>query len=80
MSQMMVLVLSLLLVFIFTKNQNDLSVCAALITINVNSCYFIVNFLSGGVGEHETALVLLVCCSVCCAEWHNDMCVLCRLI
>jgi len=29
MSQMMVLVFSLLLVFIFTKNQNDLSVCAA---------------------------------------------------
>jgi len=33
-------------VFIFTKNQRILSVCAALITINNNSCYFIVNFLA----------------------------------
>ena len=50
-----------------------LSVCTALITINGNSCYFIVNlFRPSGSSE------LLVCCFVCCAEWH--MCVLCRLI
>jgi len=35
------------MVFIFTKNQIDLSVYAAIITINDNSCYFIVNFFSG---------------------------------
>ena len=37
------------MVFIFTKNQNGLSVCVALITINDNSCYFYRKFLSGEV-------------------------------
>jgi len=44
MPQMMVGVFSLLLVLYSQKIKMILSVCAALITINENSCYFIVNF------------------------------------
>jgi len=33
------------MIFIFTKIKIILSVCAAFITIDDNSCYFIVNFL-----------------------------------
>jgi len=57
-----------------------LSVCAALITINDNSCYFIISFFPA---KWKQLLLycnaaVLVCCFVCCAEWN--MCVLCSLI
>ena len=80
MSQMSVLVFSLLMVFIFTKNQNDLSVCAAFITINGNSCYFYREFFSGEVVVVNCSNIAGMLFCSCCAEWHNDMCVLCRLI
>ena len=53
-----------------------LTVCAALITINGNSCYFIVNFLRPS-GSSKLFLYCW-CMLLCCAEWH--MCVSCRLI
>ena len=46
-----------------------LAVCAALITIDDNSCYFIVNIFRQG----ESSRLLLYCwyaALFCCAEWH----------
>ena len=68
------------MVFIFTKNQNDFSVCPALITINDNSCYFIINFFRRSGGSKLLLYSIAGMLFVCCAEWHNDTCVLCRLI
>ena len=67
------------MIFIFTKNQNDFvsRLCAALITINDNSCYFVNIFRRGG-----SSKLLLYCWYAvlfCCAEWHI-MYVLCKLI
>ena len=55
-----------------------LSVCATLITIDDNSCYFIVNIFSF---RRSSKLLLYCWCAalnVCCAEWH--ICVLWRVI
>jgi len=49
-----------------------LTVCAALITINGNSCYFIVNF-SGQV-EVVSCSYIAGMLNVCCAEWHVCVC------
>jgi len=62
MSQMMVGMFSLLWFLYSQKIKMILSVCAALITINDSSCYFIVNFF---LVKWFAALILLVCCFEC---------------
>ena len=64
-------------VFVFFAMLFILSVCAALITINGNSCYFIANFY-GQVEVVSCSYIAGICYFVCCAEWHVR--VLCRLI
>jgi len=54
-----------------------LSVCAALITVDDNLCYFITNLFRRG-GSSKLLLYCWNAALFCCAEW--DMCVLCRLI
>jgi len=73
---------SLLLVFIFTKNQNDLSVCAALITISDTWCHFIVIFFPAELEYMKQLLYCWWCAAlfVVLSGICNDMCVLCRLI
>jgi len=55
-----------------------LSVCAALITIDDNSSYFIVNIFRRD-GSSKLLSYCWYAALFCCAEWHNDMCVLWRL-
>jgi len=64
MSQMMVQVFSLLCFFIHKKLKMILSVCAALITINDNSCYLIVNFFPAQMEVVNSKLLL--CFWLCC--------------
>ena len=69
------------MVFILTKIKMIMSVCAALITINDNSCYFIEKFFPAR--QSGNSKLLLYCwyaVFVCCAVWHNGMHVLCRPI
>jgi len=77
MSQMIVLLFSLLWFLYSQKIKMILSLCAALITIDDNSCYFIVNIFRRG-GSSKLLLYCWYAALFCCAEWH--MCVLCRLI
>jgi len=58
MSQMIVVVFSLLWFLFAQKIKIILSVCAALITINDNSCYFI----TFSMGVEVATLIMLVCC------------------
>ena len=69
MSQMMmVLLFSLLLWFLYSqKIKMILSVCAALITIDDNSCYFIVNIFWQG-GSSKLLLYCWYAALFCCAE------------
>ena len=60
----------LAMVFIFTM-------CAALTTINGNSCSFIINFFRPS-GSSKVFIYCSYAAFVCCAEWHK--CVLCRLV
>jgi len=63
------------IVFIFTqKIKIILSVCAALITINDNSCYFIIYFVPA---KWKSKVFYNAGMLHCCAEWQ---CVLCTLI
>jgi len=64
------------MIFIFLYPQKIkmiLSVCAALITIDDNSCYFIVNIFRQG-GSSKLLLYHWYAALFCCAEW--DMCAL----
>jgi len=72
MSQMMVLLFSLLLWFLYSQKIKMIwSVCAALITIDDNSCYFIVNIF-WWVGS-STLLLYWYAALFCCVEWHVSM-------
>jgi len=51
-----------------------LPVCAALITIDDNSCYFIVNIFQE-VGSSKLLLYCWYAALVCCAEWAAYVCV-----
>jgi len=77
MSQMMVLLFSLLWFICSQKIKMILSVCAALITIDDNSCYIILNIFWRG-GSSKLLLYCWYAAFFCCVEWH--MCVLCTLI
>ena len=66
MSQMIVVVFSLLWFLFAQKIKIILSVCAALITINDNSCYFITFFHGSGSSYSYNAGMLLAC-----VEWHT---------
>jgi len=79
-SQMMVLLFSLLWFLYSQKIKIILSVCAhcaALIIIDDNSCYFIVNIFRRG-GSSKRLLYCWYAALFCCAEWH--VCALYRLI
>jgi len=78
MSQMIMAVFSLM-VFIFTRNQKFLSVCAALITINDNSCYFIINFFRRS-GNSKFLLYCWYAALLCWIRVALIVCVLCRLV
>jgi len=73
MSQMMVLLFSLLFIYL-QKIKMLLSVCAALITIDDNSCYFIVNIFRRG-GSTKLLLYYWYAALFCSAEWHMIVCV-----
>jgi len=63
-----------LLWFIYSqKNKIILSVCTALIAIDDNSYYFIVNIFRR-VGSSKLLLYCWYAALICCAEWH--VCVL----
>jgi len=74
MSQMMVLLFSLLWFLYSQKIKMILSVCATLITIDDNSCYFIVNIFRRG-GSSELLLYCWHAALFCCAEWVPYVCV-----
>jgi len=57
------------MIFVFTKIEMILSVCAALITIDSNLCYFIVNIFRRG-GRNKLLLYCWYAAFFCCAEWH----------
>jgi len=56
------------------KIQMILSVCAALMTINDNSCYFIANIFRRG-GSSKLLLYCWYAASFCYAEWLAYVCV-----
>ena len=76
--EMMVQVFSLLCFFIHKKIKMILSVCAALITINDNSCYLIVNFFPAQMEEVNCSYVSGYAALLCWVAYDNDiyMCVM----
>jgi len=65
------------MIFVFTKIKMILSVCAAVSTIDDNSCFFFVNIFCRG-GSSKLLLYCWYAVLFCCAEWHI-IGVLCRL-
>jgi len=64
-----------IMIFIFTKYKMILLVRAALITIDDNSCYFVVNIFRQG-GSSELPLYCWYAVLFCCAE-SSGICVCC---